>query len=187
MRSRITNETPWAPLVALAFGASALLGCEQGMTVQISQSTVQAQVAERFPITRDLGMGKLTMSDPKIDLKAGQDRVGLTTDLEFGGPGGVLNVKGSARASGALRYDQDDATFYMSDPVVQEVELPAKLMSEARKKKLMDLTGKAIGEAYGDVPLYTLRDSRRDRTAKLLLREVRVREGKLELVLGMPE
>lgn len=177
-------DTGAAAILAAAIALATACDGER-ISVTVDESIVQQEVERKFPLERDLNLAVLTMTSPRVDLSSGSDRVGLSVDLELRRSGGALAIKGKGKVSGPLRYSREDATFYLQEPRIEQLELPLKLMRAERREKLLDTAGAALGEALGDVPLYTLRDTSRDRAAKALLRQARVKDGKLVLELGV--
>ncbi len=185
----LTSPSPrrswWLTLCALLTLLISATGCEAGgITLSFDRETLQKRVEQNFPLKRDLNTATVTMTDPVLDFDAGPGRIGLTTDIAVGRKGGLLALNGTARASGSVRYDVETATLYMTDPKIEDLELPMKLMGETRRQKLLDTVNLSIADAIGDIPLHTLDNIPRNRAAKALIKDVTVKDRRLVVVIG---
>lgn len=187
MRTRTLTNTL---LVTATLTSLAMAGCEAGqITVSVDESVAQEEVAKQFPIERDLKMkAKMKMLDPVIDLSVGDNRIGLTTNLEIQRENLPIVIKGKAKTTGALRYEGSDATFYMTDIKIEDVDLAMGLGNNTKiKQRLLEAANTTLASSYKDIPIYTLRDSRGESTATALLQKVEVADKKIKLTLGLGE
>jgi len=163
-----------------------LIGCRKGeMSVSIGRERIQQAVEEKFPIERELERSVLTLKDPVIDFDNEHSRIGLTTQMMLNVKGVPVAFEGSGRMTGGLRYDPSNATFYMTDLEVEAIELPMKLLADERREALADRVGATLGGAVGELPLYTMQNTSRDRAARSLIKEARVGQDRVEIVLGL--
>ena len=161
------------------------LGCEASeVKLSLSKERVQEKVEGRFPMTHEMGSISVKMTDPVIDFDAGPNRIGLSTALDIGRQGGLLSVKGSSRSSGEVVYNPDDATFYLTDPKIEDLELPLKLLGEERRQKILDATNASLIVQLEDIPLHTFDERPTSRAAKALVKRVEIHEDTLHVVVG---
>ena len=144
------------------------------------------QAAGHFPIRRcALGLACVTLSDPVVRLPAGDERIHLTTRVspELGGQ--ALDP-GEVEIAGKPRYEPARGAFFLDGARVVESRFPG--LGQQRARTISDLASGLLAESLRDEPLYVLDDGDAQQAlARLVLREVRVRDGKLQLVVGDAE
>lgn len=181
------RRRPWMILclsAALLWGM--LPGCDGGgVTLSIDRARIQERVSEKFPIERELELATLTLTDPVVDFNAGPDRIGLTTNLKLQRKNIPLAVVGKARTSGKVRYEKADATFYMADVRVEDLELPLQLLGKERKQRLLGLANTAVAGSIEEIPLDTLQSATSAEAANTLIQGVSVKQDKLIITLGV--
>lgn len=174
------------PLLATLVLCTLTTACDHNnLSLSVDESRVQESVAKKFPQDHDLkGIATLTMTNPVIDLKGTDNRIHLDTDLALARPGIPLTMKGHARTSGTIRYEQAKHTFYMTDVRIEKIDIPMRLLSAERKKSLVDLTNAALQGSLKDIPIYTLETSVSQSAADNLLKSVTIKDGKLQINMG---
>lgn len=177
-----------APLLAIIalLAVPALSGCDDlTLNLSIDKSRIQERVEQKFPIEQQMDPVTVTLSNPVIDFKAGPDRIGLTSDVKVGRSGGLLSLNGTARTSGKVRYEPSDATFYMTDIKIEEVDLPMKLANEQRREKTRALVNTTIEGSLKDIPLDTLQNKSAKEAAGALIKSVTVKDDKLVIKMSL--
>lgn len=170
-----------------ATALSSLSGCDEGrVSITIDQDEVQRRVTEEFPQEHDLkGLATLTMKQPVVDLEMGDQRIGLTTDLEISRGNLPLAIKGKSKTSGKLRYEPSQGTFTMTDVRVEKLDFGSfGLLGADKKKQLLDTTNAVIQGSLRDIPIYTLQTTSSKEAAKLLLKEIKVEQRTIRISLG---
>jgi hypothetical protein len=167
---------------------AALLGCTSlawsaQRTYEVGADEMTRRVAERFPRQHCLLMiACVTLSDPVIELRAGDDRVHLRTAAR---PevGGQALAPGEVAVAGTLRYEPAEGALYLDRAKVTEARFPD--VPPARQRQMAELASTLLAEALRTTPIHTLDDSSAQQAlAKLVLRAIRVKDGKLLLVVG---
>lgn len=186
---RLTTRSPLHSTPFLLLGSLLALltlsACDGPLTVTVSQEIVQDQVARAFPQEHDMsGIATLTLKNPVVDLGVGEGRIGLLTDIELSRGALPLVIKGKARTSGLIRYEPSNATFYMTDVRVDDLDLAMKLLSADRKKQLLDGANTTLQLTLKDLAIYQLSSSAREKMTNALLRDVRVEQSQVVLTLG---
>lgn len=196
--TRIRRLTPVA-LVLLA-----LAGCstKSSRTISLDRNTIQAGLAAYFPLSSDkLGDGarkplRLTLTDPDVLLESGSDHLGLRVRvhvefLEKNGPplpplpdgGPPKALTGTIVVRGAISYQPEKAAFFYSNPTLHELTFPQ--LPPQFETPVRELAEALLAKHLQANPIYTLPDSDlKSRAAKLVLKAVTVRDGKLEIELG---
>lgn len=86
-------------------------------------------------------------------------------------------------ASGGVRYERETGAFHLTDVEVERIELPG--LPDEHEPRVRAAVTLALRAYYDRNPIYTLRptDTRRA-AARLLLKDVTVRDDRLLLTLG---
>lgn len=165
---------------ALLFLAVALLiaGCQARLRVALTAPEIERELSKSFPVQRELG-GVLVveLSEPKVVLQPGSDRIGLKLNASAGLS--MLRVPGSVTVSGKLRYRQEDQQFFLDEPEVMSVQLAG--LPEAQQPALLDTINVALKAVLPTVPIHKLEEG----GSKMFLRAVRVEDGQVIAELGL--
>ncbi len=163
-----------------------LTACTQpNISITVDRDLVQERVAKKFPQEHDLkGLATLTLSNPEVDLTSTENRIILNNDMELARPGIPLVVKGKSKTSGTIRYVKESHTFMMSDVRVEEIDLPIKILNPKRKQQLVDLTNATLQSSFKDIPIHSLETAASRSAADALLKEVKIKDGKLQITMG---
>ena len=153
---------------------------------EVSPEEMTRQAAGHFPIRRcALGVVCVTLSEPRVGLPAGDERIHLSTRVrpELGSQ--VFDT-GEVEIAGKPRYEPDRGAFFLDGARVVDSRFPGLGQSQART--VSELASGLLAESLRKEPIYVLDDAdARQALARLVLREVRVRDGKLLLVVGDDE
>ncbi len=171
----------WLAIVVLLGITTGALAAQR--TYEVGADEMTRRVAERFPRQHCLLMiACVTLSDPVIELRAGDDRVHLRTAAR---PeiGGQALAPGQIAVAGTLRYEPAEGALYFDQAKVTEVRFPD--VPPARQQPMAELASTLLAESLRTTPIHTLDDKHAQQAlAKLVLRAVRVKDGKLLLVVG---
>jgi hypothetical protein len=167
---------------ALALGALAwwaVVAFVPEATLDIDEAQLQARLAARFPQRNcALMLACLTLSDPKVTLAEGSDRIGLAADVVVSL--GRRTASGKVAFSGVLRYVRYRGEFYLDDVRIDNFELlgfPPELVEVVKERG-----PSALRRALEGHPIYTIRaDSPQAALAKLAVRDARVVDGKVRV------
>lgn len=178
---------------ALAIAAFALLGCSiimtcdvsrEGLIIDIKPGQIQERLDKKFPITKQyLVFLKLTLADPRVDLREGSNRIGFglsaATNISVDGD----ELAGRAHVTAGLRYDPERGSLFLVDPRVEALDI--SLLPEKYKDEVTQAASLATQEFLDDYEVYRL-DQRDFIQAfpKLVLRDVAVQNGLLRLTFG---
>lgn len=172
-----------------------LAGCGTSTSFSIDRATLQSAAASYFPLSSDkLGPPRkpvhVALSDPEVLLEAGANRIGLRIrivvepddkgPLPPSKPAGPLT--GTVMARGVLSYRPKEGAFYYSQPTIDELsfpQLPAQFEAPVR-----ELTEALLAQYVQAKPIYTLSGDTKSQAARLVLKSVTVRDGKLLVELG---
>ena len=174
-----------AAALALAAVAGLLLHfAGKEYVYRFSEAQLQQKLGERLPLTRRfLVFFEVTLSQPRLHLQDGADRVAMGIDVALGlGNNGPLG--GSIDVSGGVRYDGGLGAFFLTDPVIERVAvqgIPEKYAGKAREALTM-----ALAAYYAERPIYTLNATdARQAAGRLVLRKVGIENRELVVTLGL--
>lgn len=175
-----------APLLMLVLVAAYFLRGET-YVVQLTEQQIQEKLDARFPMEkRYLPVLALTLSEPKVELIEGSDRVSFgmkaVVNVRFAGQAKPLG--GTGTVTTGLRYNPDDYSFYFDSPTVDELVvqgIPVEYVDHVNT-----LASQLARDRISRTPVYTLqRTDLRQLAASLVLKEVTVRDGRLVITLGI--
>ena len=184
---RASSLSPFVPaFVGLAAALLVLVlppARAEQRSYQITPEEMTRQAVRKFPIRRcALGLACVTLSEPQIALPPNDDRIHLTTRVKPELGGQTLD-SGEVELAGKPRYDAARGAFFLDGARVVESRFPGLGQQQART--MSDLASSLLGESLRKEPIDVLDDNDSQQAlARLVLREVQVRDGKLHLLVG---
>lgn len=152
-------------------------GCAARLRVTMTGEQIERELSKSFPVTRAYSVLSVELSNPKVLLQSGGDRIGLK--LNATAAVAILKANGSVTVSGKLRYEPDTSQFFLDEPEVTSLELPG--LPETQQPQLLDTLNVAVRAVLPTVPIHQLEDGGK----KLFLRAVRVEDGQVIAELGL--
>jgi len=156
-------------------------------TFRLTEAELQTKLAERLPLQKTyLFIIQVVLDNPRLALVEGSDRVnaGLDVTLNIKINDEPLPLGGKLDASGGIRYDGKEGQFFLTDPVIENLEVqgvPANYTD-----RVNTILTKAIGEYYSTRPIYDLSSADvKGATTKLLLKRIVVEHRVLIVTLGI--
>jgi hypothetical protein len=155
------------------------------VAIELDQVEVQRALEIAFPVEKTyLHVIKVELSDPVVTLPETSERIAFSVKIGVGLPGFSNPLRGAAELSCRIRYDANRGAFFADDPKVE------RLVVERHPEGYLEGTKGAVTWLLRSVlertPVYTLRaQDTRHSVAKLILKDVRVKQGKLCLTLGV--
>ena len=173
---------------------SLLISCSGGLskTLVFSRDEIQAKVERKFPIEKmTFGTLKVILSNPDIVLDPSSDKIGLKAEVAVKPPnignifgGGAEPYKGIVQIEGDVEYVPAEGKFYFTNGSVKNLDVAA-LPAEYKQPTLL-LINEIAGDSLAKVELMTLNEADlKERAAKYLLKTVKVKAGKLEVMIGL--
>lgn len=163
----------------------AIVGCNANeMVVTMTRDEIQARVAPRFPITKNWLVLNVALSEPEVFLSEGANQIGINTRVELNIPF-LKPISGYLGVAAVPRYDTESKSLYLDQATVERLDLPG-LMPELQDKARTAIESIARQELVKR-PIYELKGRNlKEITAAYTLREVRVRDGKLQATFALP-
>ena len=152
-------------------------------TFTITAAELTREAAVRFPQRRCLlGLACVTLADPQVRLRNDDPRLFLSARASPDVGAQPLG-EGTIEIAGRPRYDPARGAFFMDTPEVLRLEFPG--LSPAYAAQAVELTRGLLVDYLRQTPVWVLDEKDGQQAlAKLVLREVDVRGGKLRLVIG---
>jgi hypothetical protein len=172
-----------AAAAVLAILASVAFLSRQTYVVELTQEQLQEQLDRGFPLEKGLLILKVRLSNPKVALKNGSDRIHFSvdagTDIQIEG----LTPRGTGTIATRIRYSPEEGAFYMSDP---DLSLRVDGMKAEKTDTISEVANILIKEYAAAYPVYRLKDDDvKQNVARMVLKDVKVESGVLRLCLGL--
>ncbi|MCA3015146.1 MAG: DUF1439 domain-containing protein [Myxococcaceae bacterium] len=176
----MTRPHPFALIAPLVTCALALGGCAAPgrLNVALGAEQLERELSKGFPVKREASVLFLELADPKVRLEAGSDKVGLTLRASLGIA--VLRLEGLLTVRGRVRYQSEQGVFFLDAPEVVSLEVPG--LPAAKQEQVFGLVTDVTQLFLPTVPIYRVPQRS---SARLLLKAVRVEQGRLIAELGL--
>lgn len=154
---------------------------------RFSEAQLHEQLAKRLPIQkRYLLIFEVILNKPRLSLVNGSNRVnaGLDVMMNIHLGNEPLSLGGTIDISGGIRYDNKMGRFFLTDPVIEHLDLEG--IPEQYAKQANTVMTDALQAYYAEHPIYTLRASDAKQVAAwLVLKNVIVQNKELVIILGI--
>lgn len=155
--------------------------------LRFSEAQIQETLAQKLPMTKTyLFIIQVTLDSPRVILENGSNRVnaGLDVSLNVTVDNNPEPLGGSIDVSGGVRYDSEEGQFFLTDPVIENLQVQG--ISPAYTEKANDALTKALAEYYSERPIYSLSDFDAKQVAvQMVLKDVIVENKELVVTLGI--
>jgi len=156
---------------------------------RFSEETIENVLQKRAPLTRSyFRVFDVTIDAPRVDLIEKSDRIAAGADviLDIKIGGFETPLQGAADISGSIEYRAEETAFYLADPQIEVLKIPG--IPERFSDRAHGVVALAISEFYENRPLYELTgDETPKAAARMLLRDIVVKDGKLVVTLGLDQ
>ncbi len=152
-------------------------------TIVLDAAGLTREAAAHFPQRSCLlGTVCVTLSDPLVSFRPDDERIFVVARALPEIPGQVLEA-GTVEIAGVPRYDAGKGAFFLERAAITRAEFAG--LPPAYAQTAAQIVGALLDDFLRTTPIHTLdeRDARQS-LAKLVLRGVRVRDGRLELTIG---
>ena len=128
---------------------------------------------------------EVTLDNPRVVLAEGSDRIsgGVDVTLNVYLSDQPTPIEGAVDMSGGVRYEPETGSLFLTDPHVENVRIAG--VPDRYANRANEAISLALRDFYDARPIYVLsRKDARTAAARLLLKDVYVRDGKLLLKLS---
>lgn len=180
-----------AVTVMVTMGGSLALGllvmpstaAAQQRIISLDAEVLTRELARRFPQRRCIaGIACVTLSQPKVRMRSDSPRLYVEA---VGEPnlGAQSLPEGVIELGAKPRFDAASGNFYLDAPVLTRFSFPG--VAQESVATVAGLLQPLVADMLGGTPVWALDENDPQQAlARLLLRDVLVREGRLQLVLG---
>ncbi len=148
------------------------------LNVVLGPEQLERELAKGFPVKREASVLFMELAEPKVQLEGGSDKVGLKLRASVGVA--VLRLEGVLSVRGKLRYQSDDGVFFLDAPEVVAFEVPG--LPTANQPQVFGLVTDVAQTFLPTVPIHRVE---RNNSARMLLKAVKVEDGRLIAELGL--
>jgi Protein of unknown function (DUF1439) len=152
------------------------------VSIDFTQTELQAKLAQRFPVEKcaPLNIACFVVREPSLTLKSDSDRIDVATSFAL--RVGAREYPGHASFNTKIRYDAPAGAFFLDDVRIVEFSTEGRL---GELEQVVKSQGNLlIGTLLRTTPVFTLKnDSRGQQIAKSIVRDVKIADGKLRVVL----
>ena len=169
---------------ALGVVCALFMGCSVSYTISLTASDIQQSLQRKLPISKSKLLVTATVRALDVEFMESDNRILLRPEVDLSLVGQSA-LRGRAVVAGQIRYAPETSEFFFDDPMVVEVAiegLPASLRPTAE-----EIIARCAEGYLATTPVYRLRQSDfKQSLAKMILKSVRARNGRLEIVIGTP-
>jgi hypothetical protein len=178
LRSVRGIRIPAALLAVCLLGAS----CSVSYTVRLTADDIQQFLRQKLPVSVSKFLVTATVTSVQVEFVESDGGVVVRPNIEVSLVGQRL-LRGHAIVSGQIRYASPTGDFFLDQAKV--VMLTVEGLPDSARQAVEEVAGKCIEGYLATQPIYRLRQSDfKQSLAKLVLKSVRTRNGRLEIVVG---
>jgi len=180
------NKTKTIKYLLIATFMLLLSGCTKpSYTMKISANTLEKNMIGQFPIKKDLSIGKISLTNPKVSLKNTKNK--MVTGLNFAyKPPFFKEQKGKLYLSGKIKYDKNKRAFYLIQPEINSMEFNNKSLASMLPSNIKNILNTIVAEIFKQYPVYKIKsDDMKAKIIKRSLKKTDIKNGNLELTFGL--
>lgn len=160
-------------------------GCKNGALrkeVVFTAGELQKKIEKQFPITRKGALAKVELHHPAVFLDKNTQRIGLRVDMKIAPPLGK-KFSGQMEFDADVEYRPEQGEFFLVDSRVRHFQLDD--VPKIYQDMVSSLANETLKRYLEELPIYKLDENDfKESLAKLVLKSVVVKEGKLVLDVG---
>jgi len=155
--------------------------------VTISEDEITQKLNQSLPRQESyFVIFQVGLKNPRINLEKGTNRIdgGLDIDLNIKIGTEKESLGGSIDLSGGIRYEKDSADFFLTDPVVENLDVQG--VPEKYREKTMEVLTFALTKYFSEQPIYSLSGVDAKKTAaRMVLKKFVIEEEAVVVTLGI--
>ncbi len=160
---------------------SSCVGVQQSETglpnivIELSPDKFTQFLKDRFPIEKDVKIGKLVLKNPNVLKIDKNNKLELGTDVVFDS---LIDVDGRVDIAGNIYFDRDKKAFYLQNPEIKKLKF---FNQDFTPPPIVDTAlNSLINMFFKQTPIYQF-----DKIyQKYLVKDVKVEDGKIKVILG---
>jgi len=167
--------------IALLFSGCIQNISQQGLTIKVPASQITQSLEQQFPVSQDFEYGKITLTNPKAMLSAGNDRVQAGTTIGFSSAL-IPTQTGSLFVSGKPFFDAKSGAVYLKEPNIEKLEFNGYKLASFMKGPLTEAIMPIINEVFRTRPIYQLN---KNSIQNSFVNDIKVSNGELLITFGL--
>jgi hypothetical protein len=161
-------------------------GCKNGALrkeVIFTAGELQKKIDQQFPMELKGALAKVELRHPAVFLDKDTQRIGLRADMKIAPPIG-RKFSGQMEFDAGVEYLPERGEFFLVDSRVRHFQLDD--VPEMYQDMVRGLANEILKRYLEELPIYKLDENDfKESLAKLVLKSVVVKEGKLVLDMGL--
>ena len=150
------------------------------LSIEVPEEELQQKLSAAMPFEIKKYLITVIISDPKIQLGTDVDEIHVASKVNVIAPGGKSG-SGSLRIKGPILYDPGTVSFFLKDPVVEELSVDNLVASYSEPVK--QVVQALITRTFAKYPIYTISgEGFKNAIAKSFLKSVSIENSKLILL-----
>jgi len=152
--------------------------------ITFTEREIQEKIGQKFPQEKEvLRFFKIVIEEPKVTLIGEKNRLQLAVDATFIVPL-IRTDEISGLFEGSIRYEKEDQTLRVSD--FEVVSLDTEKLPEKYEGPVRAAFNLAAIKYVDDRIIHTIEnDDVEGKAAELFLKDLKIKDGSLEVVLGL--
>ncbi len=153
------------------------IGCkDKERDIDLSKAKLQEILDNKFPIEKESKLISFSLFDPFLTLE--ENRFGINLSFRYKALG--ASNSGTMDIFGDIEYNREKSSFYLRNVEIRNL----KLENNKIKKMTSSAMSKVLDSFFSINPIYKLEDKGlKERLARFLLKEIRIMEDKILIVL----
>ena len=173
-----------ASLLGVVLGCVLWVGCSIHYTISLTAADIRQTLQRKLPISKSKWLVTVTVRSLDVELMENDNRILLRPEVELSLVGQSA-LRGRAVVAGQLRYAPETGEFFFDKSMVAEVAIEG--LPQSLRATVQEVIGRCAEGYLAMTPVYRLKQGDfKQSLAKLVLKSVQIRNGRLELVIGAP-
>ena len=148
-----------------------------------TREDLQARLSKEFPRKEKHPLMAVTFSNPEILLEPGADAMGVRLEIKIAPRLGKQRT-GKVVAEGDIEYRPQRGEFFIVNPKVISIEVDH--LKGKYQNRVRSVADRIVEQYLSEVAVYRLdQKDFKQKVAKLVLKSVDVKDGKLVVVVGL--
>jgi hypothetical protein len=159
-------------------------GCGVTYTISLTAADLQQTLHRNLPASQSRLLVSATVRTLDVELMETGHRILLRPEVDLG-IAGQRALRGHAVVAGQIRYAPETGEFFFDQPKVTDVAIVG--LPESLRPIAEGLIARCAEVYLATTPIYRLKQGDfKQSLARMLLKSVQTRNGRLEIVIGTP-
>lgn len=130
---------------------------KQGVTLAVSEDSLNESVADSFPIKEDFILGSIKLYNPNLALTKDSQRIKATVDMQVKT---LLTPtqKGAFTLSGVPFFEAKSKSIFLKEIKIEELSFASFKMGKTFSNTLLKELEPMINKAFEEMPIYKIKE-----------------------------